>query len=229
MAPVSGGGASIVVVEDDPSIAALVAMYLRDAGFEVFSAGDAEAGQAAVRSQVPDLVVADIGLPGAMDGLELCRQLRATSRVPIILLTARGEEIDRVLGLELGADDYVTKPFSPRELVARVRAVLRRVNEPTGERPPVHRIGALEVDTGRREVRVDGTPVELTVREMNLLVYLAENRGLALSRRQLLDGAWGPDWYGDERTVDVHVRQLRKKLADALPLVTLFGTGYRLD
>ena len=150
--------------------------------------------------------------------------------VPVIILTAREDEIDRVLGLELGADDYVTKPFSPRELVARVRAILRRAGTGAGAKPePVTtEIGAVLVDTGRREVLRDGGVVALTTREFDLLAYLVANRGLALSRRQLLDGVWGEGWYGDERTVDVHVRQLRKKLGDDLPLTTVWGVGYRL-
>jgi DNA-binding response OmpR family regulator len=178
----------------------------------------------------PALLIVDIGLPGELDGLELCRQIRKTSEVPVIILTARDDEIDRVLGLELGADDYVTKPFSPRELVARVRAILRRAGAATSVKaePVTTVIGSVVVDTGRREVQREGTVVALTSREFDLLAYLAANRGLALSRRQLLDGVWGEDWYGDERTVDVHVRQLRKKLGDELPLTTVWGVGYRL-
>ncbi|HAM02375.1 MAG TPA: DNA-binding response regulator [Acidimicrobiaceae bacterium] len=202
-------------------------MYLRRDGFRVLQAQDAERGLALVDSERPDLVVLDIGLPGRMDGLEACRTLRAKGDVPVLMLTARDEELDRVLGLELGADDYVTKPFSPRELVARVRAILRRTAAP--ERPvAVHRVGDLEVDTARREVRGSSGVVTLTAREFDLLAYLAANEGLALSRRQLLDGVWGDGWFGDERTVDVHVRQLRKKLGDALPLATVWGVGYRL-
>jgi DNA-binding response OmpR family regulator len=144
------------------------------------------------------------------------------------MLTARDGEVDRVLGLELGADDYVTKPFSPRELVARVRAILRRVDGPPRQHPEVLLVGQVEIDTGRREVSVDRRVVAMTAREFDLLRFLAENAGLALSRQQLLDGVWGPGWYGDERTIDVHVRQLRKKLADALPLATVWGVGYRL-
>ncbi|MEQ1787788.1 MAG: response regulator transcription factor, partial [Acidimicrobiales bacterium] len=206
---------TVVVVEDDRAIADLLELYLRGAGYDVVLAGDAEAGRQAVAAHAPDLVLLDVGLPGEADGFELCRQLRQRGSVPVILLTARDGEIDRVLGLELGADDYVVKPFSPRELVARVRAVLRRTGE-VSSAPAVIRVGDVEVDAGRREIRVGGEPVALATREFSLLLHLAENQGLALSRRQLLDGAWGHDWYGDERTVDVHVRQLRKKLGDAL-------------
>ncbi len=228
MEEVATDPATVVVIEDDSNIAQLVELYLRDAGYGVHLAGDGSAGIDLVRARQPSLVVLDLGLPGALDGLEVCRQLRATSRVPIVVLTARDTELDRVLGLELGADDYITKPFSPRELVARVRAVLRRADGGAPDSPTVIVIGALEVDAGRREARVDGRPVGLAAREFALLLHLAEQRGLALTRQQLLDGAWGHDWYGDERTVDVHVRQLRKKLGDALPLVTVRGTGYRL-
>ena len=174
-------------------------------------------------------MILDVGLPGELDGLEVCRELRSHSDVPIIMLTARDGEIDRVLGLEMGADDYVTKPFSPRELVARVKAILRRADGPQRDAPTVLEVGPVEVDLGRREARLDGDAVALAAREFDLLAYLAENRGLALSRRQLLDGVWGVDWVGDERTVDVHVRQLRKKLGDAFPLTTVWGVGYRLD
>ena len=217
----------IVVVEDDPNIADLVDLYLRQDGYRVFQAASGERGLELVRERSPRLVVLDVGLPG-MDGLEVCRQLRATSDIPILMLTARDGEIDRVLGLEMGADDYVTKPFSPRELVARVKAILRRAEGPAREAPPVIVVGDVEVDLGRREARSQGEVVPLAAREFELLAFLAEHRGLALSRRQLLDGAWGADWVGDERTVDVHVRQLRKKLGDALPLDTVWGVGYRL-
>ena len=220
---------AIVLVEDDPSIADLVDLYLRQAGYRVYQAADGERGLEVVQTRSPALVILDVGLPGGLDGLDVCRRLRSTTDVPIIMLTARDGEIDRVLGLELGADDYVTKPFSPRELVARVKAILRRAAGPTRVGPAVLRAGGVEVDTGRREARVDGEPVALAAREFDLLQHFAEHPGLALSRRQLLDGVWGPDWYGDERTVDVHVRQLRKKLGDALPLTTVWGVGYRLD
>jgi DNA-binding response OmpR family regulator len=204
-------------------------MYLRRDGFRVIQATSGETGLAAAHREQPRLVVLDVGLPGEIDGFEVCRRLRASGPVPILMLTARGEEVDRVLGLELGADDYVTKPFSPRELAARVKAIIRRADGP----PPSRQVltaGDVEVDAGRREARV-GTPrqpVALATREFDLLLFLVQNTGLALSRQQILDGVWGADWYGDERTVDVHVRQLRKKLGDALPLTTVWGVGYRL-
>ncbi len=220
---------TIVVVEDDPHIADLVELYLRRDGFRVVQAGTGERALEVIRDHRPALVVLDLGLPGKLDGLEVCRQVRSTSDVPVIMLTARDDEVDRVLGLELGADDYVTKPFSPRELAARVKVILRRAGR-SGAPPAISviTIGAIEVDTGRREARRNGAPVALATREFDLLQYLAENRGLALSRRQLLDGVWGLDWIGDDRTVDVHVRQLRKKLGDDLPLDTVWGVGYRL-
>jgi DNA-binding response OmpR family regulator len=174
------------------------------------------------------LVVLDIGLPDRMDGLEVCRTLRSTSDVPVVILTARDTEVDRILGLELGADDYVTKPFSPRELVARIRAILRRSEPSARSNAGPLRVGDVLVDLDRHEVRAGGEVIALTSREFDLLAHLAENEGLVLSRRQLLDGVWGANWVGDDRTVDVHVRQLRKKLGGALPLSTVWGVGYRL-
>jgi DNA-binding response OmpR family regulator len=222
-----GDAGTIVVVEDDPNIADLVDLYLRRDGFRVIQAATGEAGLSAVEREQPRLVLLDVGLPGDMDGFEVCRRLQAKNRVPVLMLTARDSEMDRVVGLELGADDYVTKPFSPRELVARVRAILRRAEgAPPGK--DVAQVGAVEVDRPRREARVGGSVVQLTAKEFDLLSYLADSAGLVLTRRQLLDGVWGPGWYGDERTVDVHVRQLRKKLGDALPLSTVWGVGYRL-
>jgi DNA-binding response OmpR family regulator len=218
---------TIVVVEDDPNIADLVDIYLRREGFRVIQAADGEAGLAAIDRERPRLAILDVGLPGAIDGLEVCRRVRAKLPLPVLMLTARDGEIDRILGLELGADDYVTKPFSPRELVARVRAILRRTDGPR-DTPDVLLAGSVEVDTARREARVAGLAVPLAAREFDLLQFLAANVGLALSRQQLLDGVWGAGWYGDERTVDVHVRQLRKKLGPALPLATVWGVGYRL-
>ena len=218
----------MVVVEDDHNIADLVEMYLRREGYRVLQAGDGIRGLELASRERPRMVIVDIGLPGDLDGLEVCRQLRTAYDVPVLILTARGDEVDRVVGLELGADDYVTKPFSPRELVARVKAILRRSQRQGPPAPEVIAAGSVEVDTRRREARVAGEVVALTTREFDLLRYLAENRGLALSRRQLLDSVWGPGWYGDERTVDVHVGQLRRKLGDGLPLDTVWGVGYRL-
>jgi DNA-binding response OmpR family regulator len=217
---------TIVVVDDEPNIADLVDLYLAREGFRVLKAATGESGLAAVRDHRPRLVVLDVGLPD-IDGLDVCKRIRATSQVPVIFLTARDGEVDRVLGLELGADDYLTKPFSPAELVARVKAVLRRVD---GAPPPeVVQAGPVAIDTGRREVRVGEVPVELTTKEFDLLRYLAERPGLALSRQQILDGVWGYDWFGDARTVDVHIAQVRKKLGDAVAIKTVRGVGYRLE
>jgi DNA-binding response OmpR family regulator len=218
---------TIVVVEDDTNIADLVDMYLRREGFRVIQAGTGETGLAAIERERPRMVILDVGLPGSIDGLEVCRRVRAKQSLPVLMLTARDGEVDRVLGLELGADDYVTKPFSPRELVARVKAILRR-SDGTTEHNEVLMAGRVEVDVVRREARIDGEPVALASKEFQLLQFLAERPGRALSRQQLLDGVWGAGWYGDDRTVDAHVRQLRKKLGDALPLSTVWGMGYRL-
>ncbi len=222
----------VVIVEDDPNIADLVELYLRRDGFRPFQAGNGARALEVIAERQPKLILLDIGLPGDLDGLDVCRSVRATSNVPIIFLTARDDEVDRVLGLELGADDYVTKPFSPRELMARVKAILRRAEglaEPTAA-PSVVDLGAgIVINGARREATVDDDPVPLATREFDLAMFLAEHRGLALSRRQLLDGVWGADWIGDDRTVDVHVRQLRKKLGDGLQLETVWGVGYRLD
>ena len=222
----------IVIVEDDPNIADLVELYLRRDGYRPYQASTGERALQVIAERNPELVLLDVGLPGELDGLGVCRAIRAESDIPIIFLTARDAEIDRVLGLELGADDYVTKPFSPRELVARVKAILRRSSgtaSAEGRPTPIDLGWDLVVDPARREVTLAGEPIALATREFDLLHYLAEHRGLALSRLQLLDGVWGVGWVGDDRTVDVHVRQLRKKLGDALRLETGWGVGYRLD
>ncbi|MBV8462114.1 MAG: response regulator transcription factor [Acidimicrobiales bacterium] len=229
----AAGEETLVVIEDDHHISDLVAMYLRRDGFRVLQADDAETGLAIIERERPTLVIVDIGLPGELDGLDVCRRLQAADGgagpVPVLILSARDDEVDRILGLELGADDYVTKPFSARELVARVHAILRRAAAASAvDGPSVVELDGIVVDNGRREVRVDDEVVPLATREFDLLAYLAANRGLALTRQQLLGGVWGADWYGDERTVDVHVRQLRKKLGDRLPLATVWGVGYRL-
>ena len=217
---------TILVVDDEPNIADLVELYLTREGFRVLKRTTGSEGLDAVRDQRPRLVVLDVGLPD-IDGLEVCKRIRQTSQLPVIFLTARDGEIDRVLGLELGGDDYLTKPFSPAELVARVKAVLRRVDG--GPPPEVLQVGHVTVDTGRREARVGDRPVELTTKEFELLRFLAERPGLALSRQQILDGVWGYDWFGDARTVDVHIAQVRKKLGDAIEIATVRGIGYRLE
>jgi len=224
-----GQDPTIVVIEDDHSIADLLDLYLREAGYRVLQAASGERGLELVAQHDPALVVLDVGLPG-IDGFEVCRRIRASSDRPVLFLTARDGEIDRVLGLELGADDYVTKPFSPREIVARVKAILRRgTTQARPETATSISVGDdIVVDLARREVLVGGSAIGLATREFDLVAFLARNQGLALSRQQLLDGVWGADWVGDDRTVDVHVRQLRKKLGDDLPLATVWGVGYRL-
>ncbi len=218
---------TVVVIEDDSNIAELVDLYLRRDGFRVLVARDGETGLEIVRRERPRMVILDVGLPGERDGFEVCRTLRSEGSWPVMFLTARDDEIDRVLGLELGADDYLTKPFSPRELVARVRAVLRRSERPVPSEAVVT-VGRISVDPSRREVQVNGRLVDLTTREFDLLHWMSERKGFVLSRQQLLDGVWGSGWIGDARTVDVHVAQLRRKLGGELPLSTVRGVGYRL-
>jgi DNA-binding response OmpR family regulator len=215
----------VLVVEDDPSISLLLKAYLERDGATVSSATTGQ--DALTKWQGCDAVILDLNLPGQIDGLELCRRIRTVSSVPIVMLTARDQEFDRVYGLEMGADDYVTKPFSPRELVARLHAILRRTGKP--EATTVLTYDDIVWDPNTHQVTKGGLPVSLTNREFELLGYLISNRSLALSRRQLLDGVWGPEWYGDDRTVDVHIRQLRRKLGDSLKIVTVWGVGYRLE
>jgi len=217
---------SIVVVEDEPDIGDLLAMYFRREGWAVHLTDNADDGLRVIRSRTPDFVVLDVGLAGDRDGFDVCREIRKGSDVPILFLTARDQEIDRILGLEIGADDYVTKPFSPREIVARVKAILRR-GRTEGE-PTRISFGAIVIDLERHEVTVDGDLVAVATQEWALLRALITNLGVVLSRQQLLDLAWGVDWIGDPRTVDVHVRQLRRKLGPDLPLATVRGAGYRL-
>jgi DNA-binding response OmpR family regulator len=217
---------TVVVIEDDPHIADLVDLYLRRDGFRVLLAREGRQGLELIEREDPWIAILDVGLPGELDGFAVCREIRAKGNLPVLFLTARDDEVDRILGLELGADDYLVKPFSPRELVSRVRAILRRTRDVSVPQEIVG-IGDLEVDLRRREARLAGRAISLTTREFELLAFLSANIGLALSRQQLLDGVWGADWYGDERTVDVHVAQLRKKLGEGLPLDTVWGVGYR--
>lgn len=217
---------TILVVEDEANIADLVDLYLVREGYRVLKQSTGAGALDAVRDHRPRLVVLDIGLPD-IDGLEVCRRIRATGNLPVIFLTARDDEVDRVLGLELGADDYLTKPFSPAELVARVKAVLRRVDGV--QLSESVQAGRVTIDGGRREIRIDDEPVDFTTKEFDLLRFLAERPGLALSRQQILDGVWGYDWFGDVRTVDVHIAQVRKKLGDSSTITTVRGVGYRMD
>ena len=215
-----------VVIEDDEAISALVATYLERAGFEVVRECNAEAGLQAVDRRRPRFVVLDLGLPD-VDGFELCRTLRTKGNVPILILTARDEEVDRVIGLELGADDYLTKPFSPRELVARVRAVLRRA-EPAPPESRVIEVGDLRLDLRTRSATFAGSSLALRTLEFELLAELARHAGQVLTRERLLDRVWGMSFAGGTRTVDVHVAQLRKKLGRPNMIQTVRGFGYRL-
>jgi DNA-binding response OmpR family regulator len=215
-----------LVIEDDEAISALVGAYLEQAGFDVVRECTGEGGLDAAGRQKPRVVVLDLGLPD-FDGFELCRRLRGDADVPILILTARDEEADRIIGLELGADDYVTKPFSPRELVARVRAVLRRV-EPTLADAQLIELGDLRIDLRSRTVRIGETTVELRTLEFELLAELARNAGQVVTRDRLLDRVWGLSFAGGTRTVDVHVAQLRKKLGRRHLIKTVRGVGYRL-
>jgi DNA-binding response OmpR family regulator len=215
---------TILVVEDEQSIASLVRTYLERDGFQVVHVRTGEDALAELPRHPIRLIVLDIGLPG-FDGFEVCRQVRAKGRTPIIMLTARDEEVDRVAGLEVGADDYVSKPFSPRELVARVKAVLRRT-EPSNDAAQLT-LGPIALDVAAREVRVDGSEVELTAKEFDLLRFLLENPGVVLSRQVLLDRVWGMSYPGETRTVDVHVGQLRKKLGLPGAIRTVRGAGYK--
>ncbi len=219
----------ILIVDDEPHIVELASLYLQQDGFRTISAGDGVTALERIRQDAPALVVLDLMLP-ELDGWEVCKRVRAESDVPILMLTARDDDIDKIVGLELGADDYLTKPFNPRELVARVKAILRRT-EPrrASASAEVLRVGNLTVDPARREARIDGRLVELRAKEFDLLLALVENQGLVLSREKLLDIVWGFDFYGQTRTVDVHIAHLRNKLAGCTAEIeTVWGVGYKL-
>jgi DNA-binding response OmpR family regulator len=220
---------TVLVVEDEASIASFVAAYLKNAGYSVRTTASGNEALRLVESEKPALVVLDLMLPD-LDGVEVCKRIRQHSEIPVLMLTARDEDVDKIIGLEVGADDYMTKPFNPRELVARVRAILRRSAAHAEERESatiVH--GDLHVDAGRREAKVGDTEVQLAPKEFDLLWELLDHRGLVLTRDQLLERVWGYTFAGDTRTVDVHVRQLRRKLGDASPIVTVWGVGYKVS
>jgi len=225
-------GTKILVVDDEQSILNVVKAYLEQEGYTVYTAADGLSGLKAAQAYQPDLIVLDIMLP-VMDGIEILQQIRRESDVYVLMLTAKAEEMDKVIGLTVGADDYMTKPFSPRELVARVKAILRRGRGIGSGQEPVLAFRRIRIDPGARRVWKDGTSVELTTVEFDLLHALARHRGRVLSREQLLQQVWGYDFYGDERVVDVHIGKIRKKLEDdsAHPefIVTVRGVGYRFE
>jgi DNA-binding response OmpR family regulator len=223
-APASAQGTLVLLVEDEHSLGQLVRGYLQSSGYRVVWTTSGEDALVELQRHDVRMVVLDIGLPG-MDGFDVCKRIRARSSVPIVMLTARDEEPDRVAGLEVGADDYVTKPFSPRELAARIKAVLRRTDG--GPRLDVVELDGVRIERNGREVTVDGAGVELTAKEFDLLAFLLEHQGVVFSRDQLLDRVWGMAYFGGTRTVDVHVAQLRRKLARPELIRTVRGAGYK--
>jgi DNA-binding response OmpR family regulator len=230
-APLAAGFARILIVEDDEGIRDMLKYHLASAGFMVLEAADGTTGLRAARTGKPDLILLDLMLPG-MGGLELCRALRKTSRVPILMISARDAEVDKIVGLELGADDYITKPFSVREVVARVNAVLRRSRSESEKTVPERdAFGNFSIDRAARRVMLEGQEVRLTTREFDLLSHLLASAGRVQSRERLLQMVWGDNFSGESKTVDVHIRWLREKFADVAPfaIVTVRGAGYRLD
>jgi two-component system, OmpR family, alkaline phosphatase synthesis response regulator PhoP len=220
---------TILIVDDEQRIIDLAQMYLEQEGYTVSSATDGAEAYRQIIDDPPGLVVLDLMLPG-MDGLEICRRVRTQSDVPIIMLTARSDDIDKIVGLELGADDYLTKPFNPRELVARVKAILRRGGSDRRESGAVVTINNLSIEPDRRQVRVNDKPVTLRMKEFDLLLTLARNVGVVFSREKLLEIVWGYDFAGETRTVDVHIAHLRHKLRDMQPTIeTVWGVGYKLE
>ncbi|MFE4544713.1 response regulator transcription factor [Arthrobacter sp. NPDC056727] len=222
----------ILVVEDDESVAAGVLEGLTRAGFQARHVADGAGALAEVRSSSPDFVLLDLGLPD-MDGTDVCRSIRSLTMTPIIVVSARDEEIDRVLALELGADDYLVKPFGMRELIARIRAVARRTADPQSETAPpadgTRTIGTLSIDQRSRRVVVDGTEIHLTAKEFELLYYLAEDPGAVCQRSDILRAVWDGTWYGTTKTLDAHVAAIRKKLGDPRWIEAVRGVGFRLD
>ena len=221
----------LLIVDDERNIVELIELYARQAGYRTAHAFDGQSALDIVQRETPELVVLDLMLP-RLDGWEVCRRIRAKSDVPIIMLTARDDDLDKIIGLELGADDYLTKPFNPRELIARIRAILRRTkseNDAHVEGQALIRLADLSIDRSRREVLVASQPVKLRAKEFDLLVMLLENKGIVFTREKLLESVWGFDFAGETRTVDVHVAQLRKRIAGSgVEIETMFGIGYKL-
>ena len=219
----------VLLVDDEPNIIKLARLYLEREGYTVIGEGDGESALECIKRKHPSIMVLDIMLP-KLDGWEVCRKLRSEgNQIPIIMLSARDEDIDKILGLELGADDYLTKPFNPRELVARIKAILRRTDLPSQLEQNTKRLLDLEIDPARREVRVQGNPIELRTQEFEVLWVLVEHQGFVLSREKLLQLAWGYDYAGETRTVDVHIGHLRKRLAGSkIKIETVTGIGYKL-
>jgi DNA-binding response OmpR family regulator len=224
----AGSPQTVLIVEDEASIASFVSLYLKNSGYEVRSAASGAEAVRQLQAGPISLILLDLMLPD-VDGIELARRLRQRWDIPILMLTARDEDVDKIIGLEVGADDYMTKPFNPRELVARVKAILRRAAP--AKREPEEKVlhhGILSIDAGRREVKVGDEDVQLAPKEFDLLWELLDHKGLVLTRDQLLERVWGYTFAGDTRTVDVLVRQLRRKLGDASPIVTVWGVGYKV-
>jgi DNA-binding response OmpR family regulator len=224
------GDELILLVDDEPNIIDFASLYLRQEGFRIISAEDGLAALEKIEKEQPDFIVLDLMLP-KLNGWEVCKRVRAQSDLPILMLTARDDDIDKIVGLELGADDYMTKPFNPRELVARVKAILRRTDpRRLTSQPPLTRIQNLTIDPARRVVKVDDREIDLRTKEFDLLLALAENKGYVLSREKLLEIVWGFDCYGETRTVDVHIAHLRHKLKGSEAAIeTVWGIGYRLE
>ena len=219
---------TLLIVDDERNIVELVDLYARQAGFRTLRAYDGESALQLIERDAPDLVVLDLMLP-KVNGWDVCRRTRAKSDVPIIMLTARDDDVDKIVGLELGADDYLTKPFNPRELMARVKTILRRTHPDPAKASPATRLNGLTVDTARREVTVLNEPAKLRAKEFDLLVMLVEHKGIVMTREKLLELVWGYDFPGETRTVDVHVAQVRKRIAGSgVEIETVFGVGYKL-
>jgi DNA-binding response OmpR family regulator len=219
---------SILIVDDEKNIVELIELYAKQAGYKTLRAHDGETALQMIERDKPDLIVLDLMLP-RVNGWDVCKRVRAKSDTPIIMLTARDDDVDKIVGLELGADDYLTKPFNPRELVARVKTILRRANAAPAKTDSVIKLANLTIDSARHEVRVKSDEVKLRAKEFDLLVTLAENKGIVLTREKLLETVWGFDFAGETRTVDVHVAQLRKRIAGSdVEIETVFGVGYKL-